>query len=101
MTSAPRASACVVGDRFLGRRPQVLGLVARHLRLNLSDVVVDGDRGAVVVLRFATMLTQHVVLVALVVSVVLSTSHPRPPACRTPVYRGCPAGTTRVTPHPG
>ena len=39
MTSGPHASACAVSDRFLHRRPPVLGLVASHLRLNLSDVV--------------------------------------------------------------
>ena len=39
LTSGRHASACAVSDRFLGRRPPALGLVARHLRSNLSDVV--------------------------------------------------------------
>ena len=60
-TQAPDRSV----HRFLDRRPPVLGLVARHL-----DLVVDEDRGAVVVLRCATMLRQHVVLATLVVLVV-------------------------------
>ena len=95
MTSAPRASTCAVSDWFLGRCPLVLGLVARYMRLKLSNVMVNGDRGALVVLCSATMLRQHVVLVTLVASVVVSMSHPRPPDRS---QHGCTVGVDRDPP---